>query len=315
MDHTTYYPFKIYSGNSVSDVLSFVNSLSQMDDDCEIKAKRSNTRREKVKSPSNVSDREHRKEPTSYKFESYPRFSSSREDGFKSNTYKTKNESSFTNPFVQQPLNSDKPQTKTANPLNSNFSASNLNTDQQPMPKPVPMYNLFKKPYSKPQSMPQHPPPVYPVFSPVDRNVQESMALITKLMSETGIRDTTTLVQKLKTLMEKEAYSTLIEKCPELRSLYVNERGGNCIDYLDVEDVLRVIIPGARLCNNDIAQLNKELYEIINTQDRSHNLKHIDVMRNNTKVRVYDFARSDFPVMHDYLTNWAAKSSDHILIA
>jgi len=141
--------------------------------------------------------------------------------------------------------------------------------------------------------------------------------LISKVMSETGIKDTATLVQKLKVLINNEAHDSLMAKCPELRA-YVTKHG-NRVTYLDVEDVLRVVIPGARICNSDIAQLNNELYDILTTDghcdSRERSLSDYTVVRNNTQLTVYDFAKSDFPVMYNYIKQWSDKSHDHILIA
>jgi hypothetical protein len=186
---------------------------------------------------------------------------------------------------------------------------------QAQIPEPTPVFeNIFRKP--------TFPPPAYPVTevptkSDANKQDDEATALISKLMSETGIKDTDTLIQKLKVLINNETRDILMAKCPELRA-YVTKHG-NRVTYLDVEDVLRVVIRNSRICNSDIAQLNNELYDILSTNyhydSRGKSLCDYSVVRNNTQLTVYDFAKSDFPAMYNHLKKWSEHAADHILIA
>lgn len=287
------------SGNPLNEVFQFINSLSQLDDANETKPKRSSVNRERDS---------RRNAPTSCTRDPYPRVP---RDGFTTSTNPAQARCGFG--FTSAGREKSSAPVSFSDKVNANPSKS------------APVFNIFRKPDSdtsvppRPKftgfgspAQPNYPPPEYPRNAPVvDKNTEESMALITKLMAETGIKDTATLIQKLKILVRNEEHTALMAKCPETRT-YVTKYG-DCIPYLDVEDVLQVIIPGARLCNSDIAQLNIQILDILPPSDDDR--EGLTVVRNNTQVQVYDFTRDDFPAMYDYLTKWAAKSADHILIA
>jgi len=287
-------PFiNINSGNPLNEVFQFVNSLSNVDNDSEIKPKRAFTNRERAP---------HRNAPTSCTHDPYPM----PRGGYAASANPVHAKCGFSREKSSAPVSaSDK--------VSANSS------------KPAPVFNIFRKPETETSVpprpkftgfgtpvQPNYPPPAYPANNTVvDKNAEESTALITKLMAETGIKDTDTLIQKLKVLVKNEEHDALMAKCPELRTY--NTKYGDSVPYLDVEDVIQVIIPGARICNHDIAQLNNQILDVLPPSDDDR--EGLTVMRNNTQVQVYDFGRDDFPAMYDYLTKWVAKSSDHILIA
>ena len=178
-------------------------------------------------------------------------------------------------------------------------------------------------------NQPLFPPPTYPEsknnkLAPptktvkVDSQATEAYTLIDRIMKETRITDADKLIQMLKKLQLQEEHNTLMAKCPEPRIYYISFYG-KLVSYLDVEDVLGLIIPDARICNSDIAQLNHELYDILITNshcaNRGRTLGDYTIVRNNTQIVVHDFAKSDFPIMYNYIKEWSDKSRDHILIA
>jgi hypothetical protein len=349
----TYYNNKlrrIYNGNSVDDVLRYMSSLGQVDSCYNLEPKDTRIRRQKVKSPVSfnpvtmtgtvgtdkgvvptpdprVDPAEARhaasqieKKPVASSSEPYPVY---RGNGFKSPASTTQPVFKFTTVPNNKPAEVEAKVNKPSPKFEVFF--------RKPDPHPIPELP------ATPSKLPAFPPPTYAESSDnalapptktvkVDSPVTEASTLVDRIMKDTGITDADKLIQMLKKLQVQEENDALMAKCPKPRC----EATGNASSiFIDVEDVLQVIMPGARICNSDLSQLNNEIItELLGSDNDAEtpgdlrylinsklNVHEIQVKRNNKPVTVYNFKSQHFPVMYNYLKKWASEHGDYILIA
>jgi hypothetical protein len=335
----TYYNDKlrrIYNGNSVDDVLRYMSSLGQVDG-CDYAPRQCTIRRQKPKSPVSfnpvtmtgtmVDPAETRsatslkeKKPVASSSEPYPVY---RGNGFKPPASTTQPVFKFTTVPNNKPHEDETKNSKPSPKFEVFF--------RKPDPHPIPELT------ATPSKQPQFPPPTYSesrsnALAPptktvkVDSPVTEASTLVDRIMKDTGITDADKLIQMLKKLQVQEEHDALMAKCPEPRS----EATGNSFSrFIDVEDVLQVIIPGARICNSDISQLNNDIVsELLGSDNDAEtpgdlrylinsklNIHEIQVKRNNRPITIYTFQRKHFPVMYRYIKQWSETARDNILIA
>ncbi len=338
----TYYNDKlrrIYNGNSVEDVLNYMSSLGQIDG-CDYAPRQCTIRRQKPKSPVSfnpvtmtgtmVDPVEARRAATIQK--------------------EKKSVASSSEPYPVYRGNGFKPPASTTQPVFKFTTAPGSKSAEveAKVNKPSPKFDVFfRKPEihpipeltATPSKQPPFPPPTYSESSSnalapptktvkVDSQVTEATTLVDRIMKDTGITDTEKLIQMLKKLQVQEEHVALMAKCPKPRCEAAGD-GKSSSMFIDVEDVLQVIMPGARICNSDLSQLNSEIVtELLGSDndaetpgDRRYlinsklNIHEIQVKRNNKPVTVYNFKSQHFPVMYNYLKKWASEHGDYILIA
>jgi hypothetical protein len=337
----TYYTDKqrrIYNGNSVDDVLRYMSSLDHEDPCSNLEPKNNTIRQQKVKSPVSfnpVTVNGTRVDPPKAR-----RAAKIRKE--------KKSVASSSEPYPVYRGNRFKPPVSTTQPVFKFTTVPNNkpHEDETKNSKPSPKFELFfRKPdphpipelTATPSKQPAFPPPTYSesknnALAPptktvkVDSQGTEAADLVDRIMKDTEITDTEKLIQMLKKLQVQEEHAALMAKCPEPRC----EATGNALSrFIDVEDVLQVIMPGARICNSDLSQLNSEIVtELLGSDNDAEtpgdlrylinsklNVHEIQVKRNNKSVTVYNFKSQHFPVMYNYLKKWSDKSRDHILFA